>query len=171
MMKKLKLIIISSLLLLAPFVLADTVYFKWSYSDPIQYFMIYTGTEQHIGQNAFVIPPTARQAGVEVPRDHYAWITAVNDNGVESWPSNAIQYKPVTVELVIQQSKDLTEWGGRIGVFVFRVPAELVGNVQQRLNITKTHVEVSAWGQKFSVPIPTDVGKKFYRSYVAVSSI
>lgn len=168
-MKKLKSIIVSALLLLTPTVFADTVFFKWTYADPIQYFMIYTGPAPETPLNAFVIPPDLRQAGVEVPADHYAWITAVGFNGAESRPSPALQYKPVTVQLVIQQSKDLVEWGGKIGVFVFRVPVSIVDTVQQRLSISKTHVDVRAWGSTYSAPIPTGLGKKFFRSYVAVA--
>lgn len=147
---------------------ADTVYFGWGYDNqPIANFRIYTGAVPHVSQQVWVIPADARRAGVEVPDDHYAWITAINDAGFESEPSHALQFKPVIVRLVIQQTKDLREWGGNVGVFLFRVPDTIVGEVEQRLNITNTYVEVRAYGQVFRVPIPTGVGKKFFRSFVS----
>src|SRR5688572_9888578 len=128
-----KLLITKLLLIFSTLVVqsADIVHFGWSYSTPISGFRIYTGATPHAGENVFVIPADARRAGVEVPDNHYAWITAFND--LESPPSPALKYKPVTGELVIQQSKDLREWGGQIGIFIFRLPDAIVGNVEQRL--------------------------------------
>lgn len=160
--------VIIYLLLTGITALAETVYFGWGYDEPIANFRIYTGAVPHVGEEVWVIPASARRAGVPVPDNHYAWITAVNDAALESEPSPALQFKPVTVRLVIQQTKDLREWGGSVGVFLFRVPDTIVGQVEQRLNITKTHVEVRAYGQTFRVPIPTGVGKKFFRSFVSL---
>jgi len=167
MIKTILLLICSALVVRA----TDTVHFAWSYSDPIQEFRIYTGATPHAGENVFVIPADARRAGVEIPDNHYAWITARNNAGLESLPSPAVQYKPVTVELVVQQSKDLREWGGRVGVFIFRLPDAVLDTVEQRLNITKTHVEVRVLGNTYRVPIPTAVGKKFFRSFVAAQPL
>lgn len=150
--------------------MADTVQFAWGYdqsTSPISNFRIYTGATPHASEQVFVIPPEARRAGVPVPDGHYAWITATGLNGVESEESHAVQFRPVTVQLVVEQSKDLREWGGRLGVFVFRVPDAVVDQVEQRLSITKVYVGVRVYGQDFSVPIPTGVGKKFFRSYIA----
>lgn len=146
---------------------ADPLYFTWRYNDPIDHFRIYTGAVPHVGENVFVIPSDARRAQVEVPDNHYAWITA-NDHTLESTPSAALQYKPVTVNLVIQQSKDLREWGGQVAIFSFRLPDAIAGTVGQRLNITRTEIQVTVLGTTYRAPIPTGAGKKFFRSYVAV---
>lgn len=167
-MKKLTVSILLACLNIINIIAADTVHFGWGYSDPIANFRIYTGAVPGVGEEVWVIQADQRRAGVPVPDNHYAWITAQNSAGLESESSPALQYRPTTVELVIQQSKNLREWGGRIGVFVFRVPHSVVGQLEQRLLITKTHVMVRAYGNSYSVPIPTGVGKKFFRSYVAV---
>lgn len=143
---------------------ADTVHLGWDYSDPIDHFRIYTGETPYKAQNVFVVSPEFRRAAVEVPGYHYMWITAAG-NG-ESDPSPALQYRPVTVELVIQESEDLREWSAPFGIFSFSIPEGVTG--EQRLNITRIHVEVRAYGQLFQVPVPTGTGKKFFRSFVVV---
>lgn len=169
MIKKILLIVYTALILPLASPAADTVNFTWGYgSDPISNFRIYTGATPHVGNEVYIIPVDARRAGVPVPDLHYAWITAYGMNGLESLPSPAPRYRPVTVELVIQQSKDLREWGGRVAVFVFRLPDAVAGNIEQRLNITRTEVQVRVNGVTYRAPIPTGVGKKFFRSYVAV---
>lgn len=165
-MKILNYVLLSLLLLLTP-ASADPLHFTWRYSDPIDNFRIYTGAVPHVGEEVYVIPADARRARIEVPDNHYAWITAVG-NSMESAPSVALQYKPVTVNLVIQQSKDLHEWGGQVAVFVFRLPDAIVGTVEHRLNITRTEIQVTVFGTTYRAPIPTGVGKKFFRSFVAV---
>jgi hypothetical protein len=165
-MKKL----IVSILLICLNAFADTVYVGWKpNTEPdLAGYKVYVGPASRSYTGFLVAPAPATSATLDIPIGSYIALTAFNSNDIESAFSNELIYEPVTVELVLEQSKDLDQWGGRLGVWVFRVPNVVFSRLEPRLRITRTHVEIVVYGKIYQYPISTGVGKKFFRSYVAV---
>lgn len=146
---------------------ADPVYFSWrpNIEQDLAGYTLYTGPA--IGMPVQGFQTTGTRAGIDMLPGHVAWLVARNTAGMESLPAGPLEYRAVDVRLVIQQTKDLVQWGGEAGVFDFRLPDVIAGSVVHRLRMTQTRIEAHVYGRVFSVPVPIGVGKKFFRSYVA----